>query len=168
MATKALISEEEYLRTSYPDLDCEYRNGEILERTLPDYRHARTQKRLIVIFDRLEALRVPLFVCPELRLRLAKGLYRIPDVCVFSPEQPSESVPSTPPLIAIEISSPDDRLTRIREKLEEYRQWGVPYVWLVDPHSRRLYGCTSAGLSEVPSFRVAEFDLEITAPEIFD
>jgi Uma2 family endonuclease len=37
-------------------------------------------------------------------------------------------VPDTPPLIVVEILSPDDRLTEVREKLEEYRAWGVPHV----------------------------------------
>jgi Uma2 family endonuclease len=74
--------------------------------------------------------------------------FLIPDVAVFYPHEPG-LVPDTPPLIAIEILSPDDRLTKVREKLEEYRAWGVPHVWLVDPHSRRLYSCDE-GLREVP------------------
>jgi Uma2 family endonuclease len=69
-------------------------------------------------------------------------------------------------LIAIEILSPDDRLTEVREKLEEYRRWGVPHVWLVDPHSRRLYVCTT-GLCEVSSFHVPEFELQIHPADIF-
>jgi hypothetical protein len=56
---------------------------------------------------------------------------RKPWVClraspVFHPREPG-LVPDTPPLIAIEILSPDDLLTEVREKLEEYRAWGVPH-----------------------------------------
>jgi len=167
MATKALVSVEEYLRTSFPDLDREYRDGEIVERTLPDLKHSRAQKRLGAIFDQFEARQISLFACTELRLRVADRRVLIPDVCVFSPTLPTESCPSTPPFIAIEIASPDDTLTEIREKLEEYRQWGVPHVWLVDPHSRRLYVCT-AGLSEVAAFRLPEFEIEITPSQIFE
>jgi Uma2 family endonuclease len=76
-------------------------------------------------------------------------------------------VPDTPPLIAVEILSPDDRLTEVREKLEEYRAWGVPHVWLVDPHSRRLYSC-DAGLREVASFLVGELDIEVTPDQVFE
>jgi Uma2 family endonuclease len=53
-----------------------------------------------------------------------------------------------------------------REKLEEYRKWGVPHVWLVDPESRRLYTCDS-GLVEVDRFTVPELAIEISPTEIF-
>jgi len=165
MAIKAAVSVEEYLRMSFSGLDCEYRDGEIVERTLPDYPHSRTQAKLIAFFHRLEQS-LPLYVCPELRLKVTATRFMIPDVAVFSPEQPASAIPENPPLIAIEILSPDDRLTEVREKLEEYRRWGVPHVWLVDPHSRRLYVCT-AGLSEVLSFHVPEFELQIHPADIF-
>jgi Uma2 family endonuclease len=76
-------------------------------------------------------------------------------------------LPDSPPLIAIEVLSPDDRLTAVREKLQEYRAWGVPHVWLVDPHSRRLYNCDT-GLTEVASFAVPELGVKLGPVEIFD
>jgi len=76
-------------------------------------------------------------------------------------------VPDTPPLIAVEILSPDDRLSEVREKLEEYREWGVTHVWLVDPHSRRLYSCDQ-GLREVSFFRVGERSLEVMPDQLFE
>ncbi|MBI3472275.1 MAG: Uma2 family endonuclease [Candidatus Solibacter usitatus] len=167
MATKALVSLGEYLRTSFPDLDREYRDGEIVERSWPDIQHAKTQKRLIAIFSRLEEEGVLLLAFPELRLRISPVRVLIPDVCVFSPIEPQQRFPSTPPLVAIEILSLDDPLTAVREKLEEYRQWGVTHAWLADPHSRRLYTCT-AGLSEVDSFHLPEFGIEITPAQIFE
>lgn len=42
MGAKTGISVEEYLRTKFPDLDHEYRNGELVQRTLPDYLHGKT------------------------------------------------------------------------------------------------------------------------------
>ncbi|MCP6756852.1 Uma2 family endonuclease, partial [Klebsiella pneumoniae] len=71
------------------------------------------------------------------------------------------------PFIAIEILSLDDRMTEVRGKLEEYRAWGVPHVWLVDPHSRRLYTCDE-GLHEVESLRVPELDLVVTPADAFE
>ena len=76
-------------------------------------------------------------------------------------------MPDSPPLIAIEVLSTDDRLTAVREKLEEYRAWGVPHVRLVDLHSRRLYIC-DCGLTEVTSFNVPELPVEISPTQIFD
>ena len=46
MGTKAAISEEEYLHTSFPGVDCEYRDGELVERALPEYIHGRAQLEL--------------------------------------------------------------------------------------------------------------------------
>ena len=37
MESKAALPVEEYLRTSFPDLDKEYQDGELVERSLPDY-----------------------------------------------------------------------------------------------------------------------------------
>lgn len=39
MDASAGVSVDEYLHTSFPDLDREYRDGELVERTLPDYLH---------------------------------------------------------------------------------------------------------------------------------
>ena len=65
------------------------------------------------------------------------------------------------------LLSPDDRLTKVREKLEEYKSWGVPHVWLVDPHSRRLYTCEK-GLNEVAALPVPELGVTVTAEDIFE
>jgi len=110
--------------------------------------------------------RLPVFPSVETRLRLRKNLVLIPDVTVFHPTEPCSGLPEFPPLIAIEVLSSDDRLTKVRSKLEEYRAWGVKHVWLVDPRQRRMYTCGN-GLTEVASLRVLEFDLEILPGDIF-
>jgi Uma2 family endonuclease len=100
-------------------------------------------------------------------LRPRKGLVLIPGICVYWPERTASRLPDTPPLIAIEIMSPDDRLTAVGDKLEEYRARGVKHACLVDPNSRRMYIC-NAGLTEVPSLRVPEIDAELTPANIFE
>src|SRR5258708_5072180 len=97
MGVQTAISFEEYLRTSFPDLDREYRDGEVLERTLPDYLHGRTQLRLGLIFSALSKLK-PVYPCVETRMQLRHGHCLIPDVAVFYPEEPAR-VPDSPPLI---------------------------------------------------------------------
>jgi Uma2 family endonuclease len=42
------------------------------------------------------------------------------------------------PELVVEILSPDDRMSRIREKLHDYFSAGVLVVWLVDPALRRV------------------------------
>jgi Uma2 family endonuclease len=166
MGARTTFSVDEYLRTSFPGLDREFRDGEIVERSVPDTLHARTQVLIGVFFEALRK-RLSVFAYSELRLKLREGLVLIPDVCVYWPSRPPSRLPETPPLIAIEILSPDDRLTEVRDKLEQYRAWGVSHVWLVDPHSRRMYTC-DAGLTEVSSLRVNEFEVELTAADVFE
>ena len=166
MGAKSAISVEQYLRTSFPDLDKEFRDGEIVERSLPDLLHSFTQGLLVAFFVALRK-KLPVFVFPELRLRVRSGLFLIPDVCVFHPSKPQVRVPDTPPLLAVEILSPDDRHTEVRGKLEEYRIWGVPHVWLVDPHLKRMYIC-DPGLKEVPTLCIPELGIEVTPADIFE
>ena len=166
MGTNPALTADEYLRTSYPGLDREYRDGEVLERALPDRLHSKTQKLLISLFALLEQ-RLPLFGYPELRLRLRPGLIRIPDMSVFYPEEPTENVPGKPPFIAIEILSPDDRMSEVLGKLEEYRAWGVAHVWLVDPHAQRMYVCAD-GLHEVATLTIPELGITVQPSDIFE
>jgi Uma2 family endonuclease len=164
MAARTGVPVEEYLHTSFPDLDREYRDGEVVERSMPDYLHGKTQLLLGAFFL---ALKLPtrIFPCSETRMRLKEGLILIPDVAVFWPDEPPP-LPDRPPLIVVEILSPDDRLSAVRAKLEEYRAWGVPNVWVVDPHLRRMYTC-EARLMEVEKLVAAEIGVEIGAAAIF-
>jgi len=70
-------------------------------------------------------------------ISIAAGKYRIPDVCVYLQPAPHDPVLKTPPFIAIEILSPEDRMSRLRQKIDEYLAFGVSYVWLIDPERRR-------------------------------
>ena len=153
---------EEYLHTSFPGVDCEYRDGELVERALPDFPHGRTQGLFGFCFHSL-----PVFAAHSVRLKLREGLYLIPDVSVFWPARPAAPLPESPPLIAIEVLSPDDRFIALREKLHEYHAWGIGHVWLVDPYSRRLYTC-GTGLKEVKSFSVPELGITLGPEQIFD
>jgi len=165
MGAKTGLSIEEYLHTSFQDLDREYRDGELVERSLPDYLHGKTQLLLAAFFVALRK-QLSIFPCTETRMKLRPGRYAIPDLAVFWPEEPPR-LPEAPPLVVIEILSLDDRLAEVRDKLEEYKAWGVAHVWLVDPHSRRMYTCET-GLVETPSLKISELGVEITSVDIFE
>ena len=53
MATKPLVSAEEYLRTSFDGPDREYVDGEIVERNVGENQHSKAQGRLIEVFYEL-------------------------------------------------------------------------------------------------------------------
>jgi Uma2 family endonuclease len=165
MAIKAPVTAEQYLHMTF-EYDAEYVHGEIVERAMPDRLHSKIQLLILMAIGRL-IQSYPLFPYPELRLRLAPGVFRIPDVSVFSGEDTRESVPSSPPFLVIEILSKDDRHYDLMEKLEEYRAWGVPNIWVVDPYSKRLSLYTASGLQNVSSLALAGYPLELTPAALF-
>jgi Uma2 family endonuclease len=145
MQAATLISVNEYLHTSY-DPDCDYVDGVIEERNLGEYNHARLQ--LLIGAYLLRQVSSGLRVVVEQRIRTAPTRFRVPDVVVID-GKPDQQVLSIPPLLCIEILSPEDRLTRIQTRADEYLAMGVPEVWIIDPESLRTYICDSSGLHEV-------------------
>ncbi|HEX5228007.1 MAG TPA: Uma2 family endonuclease [Bryobacteraceae bacterium] len=165
MATKAQVTAEQYLHMTF-ERDAEFVHGEIVERAVPDRLHSKIQLRILMAIGRL-IQSYPLFPYPELRMMLGLGVYRIPDVAVFSGEDATESVPSSPPHLVVEILSKDDRHYDLMEKLEEYRVWGVPNIWVVDPYSKRMSVYTTGGLQNVSSLTLPDFPLELTPAALF-
>lgn len=166
MASRVQIPVEEYLRTSYEGADREYVDGEVVERNVGNNPHSEVQWRLGAFFWELSKQH-PAHGRPELRVRVGERRYRVVDLAVYAGEAPTESVPSSPPLIAVEILSPDDRMSEMIEKLREYRQWGVPHVWLVDPQARALYSLDEDGFGERSRLAVPEFSAELTTEQVF-
>ncbi len=166
MATKAVLSEAEYLRTSFPGVDQELHNGELVERGMPDLFHSEVQSNLSAFF-RVRKATHQIYSYSELRLKVRPDRVMIPDVAVFWPDKPKEAFPSLCPFIAVEILSPDDRKSEVLSKLQEYLDWGVPNVWLIDPHKKRLYLCKD-GLQEVASYQLTEINLAVTPADLFD
>jgi Uma2 family endonuclease len=135
MGTSLLVSEEEYLTTSY-EPDCEYDEGLLLERNLGEQPHGVLQLAIgSFLYERRK--RFGIRVITEQRIRIAARKYRVPDVCVYLQPAPPDPVPSTPPFIVIEILSPEDRMSRVRKKIDEFLAFGGPYVWVIDPEARR-------------------------------
>jgi len=164
MATKAQITAEQYLHMTF-EHDAEFVHGEIVERSMPNYTHGRIQTLLSSLF---EAVRSPhrLLACSGVRMRIGPDLYRIPDIAVFV-NAPKLAVPEQPPMVVGEILSPDDRYHDVVEKLDEYRMWGVPNVWVVGPLAKRFAVYTDWGLQYVSSLALADYSLELTPGILF-
>jgi len=167
MGVKAQLSVEEYLHMNFDGLDCDYVDGQIVERAMPDNPHSGVQDRLIEILHDLKK-KHPFHVRPELRQKVTESRYRVTDIAVFLGHRPTERYPATPPYIAIEILSPDDRYSETVKKLGEYYQWGVPHVWLIDPARRRFAVYDSSGLREVAELRLPDRGVILTAADVFE
>src|ERR1700730_14292074 len=115
MASRTLISVEEYVRTSYRP-DCDYVDGEVVERNLGEYDHSSTQKKLVVYFGQREQ-QWGIEVVPEQRVQVEPRRFRIPVVCVVLGPV-AEQIFTKPPFLCIEILSPEDRLSRVEERVD--------------------------------------------------
>jgi Uma2 family endonuclease len=164
MATKALITPELYFATQF-EREPELVRGELVERPLPTFPHGNIQLRM---GSRLMALQqsYPVFTGVEIRVRMAPDLYRIPDVSMWEGAAP-DSLPTRPPLLVVEISSPDDRLDAMLQKLDEYRAWGVPHIWLIEPELKRIHVYDHGSLTAVSRLELPQFGFAVSAEELF-
>jgi Uma2 family endonuclease len=167
MGTSLLVSEQEYLTTGY-EPDCEYDEGVLLERNVGERPHSILETAFgAFFFERRKRLRIQ--VLTEQRIRMAPRRYRVPDVCVYKEPAPRDRIFSTPPFIAIEILSPEDRMSRVHKKIDEYLAFGVAYVWLIDPEERRADVYTASGFYEAKDgvLRAEDPPIEVVLAELF-
>ena len=165
MATTTEVPLDVYLHTSYHP-DREWVAGELKERNVGNRPHSIVQKFFMKFFLALEKEH-HLLVYSELRTQVAASSYRIPDVLVLRDDDPFTAIVHTPPLLCIQILSPDDRMADLWEKIEDYSAMGVKAVWVVDPQRRRAFVLEDGAL--LPADRLTLPGTPITArtDEIF-
>ena len=98
-------------------------------------------------------------------MRVASGKHRVADLAVFE-EPPARPVALTPPLVIIEILSPDDRASELHRKLADYTAFGVPNIWIVDPMLGEIYVYGDRSLRQVASFELPAYGLSFPEADI--
>ena len=161
-ALPALVSVEEYLRTAYRP-DCDYVDGVLMERNVGEKSHAILQKRMLLYLEQRSTL-WGIFVIQETRIQVSPTHFRVPDVCVIAGPEPDEEIFTRPPFLCIEILSPEDRMTRMQTKIDDYLAFGVSYVWVIDPQTRRAWVYTSDLIREVRDGELRTEQPGITVP----
>jgi Uma2 family endonuclease len=145
--TPTLVSVDEYLHTVYRP-DCDYVDGNILERNVGEKDHGKAQRE-ILFFLHARSEQWNIFVIQEQRIQLSPTRYRVSDICVVPGPEPDEQIFTAPPFLCIEILSPEDRMNRMQQKIDDYLAFGVRYVWVVDPQTRKAWIYTSEASREV-------------------
>jgi Uma2 family endonuclease len=146
MATSAVVPVSEYLSTAYRP-DCDYVDGEVQERNLGESDHSELQRQLLKLLSTPESEK-HLRANPELRVQVGPDRFRVPDICVRLEPVAREQIVRTAPLLCIEILSPEDRLSRMRERVRDFLDMGVREVWVVNPESRSVMIFAGAGMVE--------------------
>jgi Uma2 family endonuclease len=113
--------------------DVEYIDGELKERNVGKWEHARLQLIIGSWFRQNEQL-WGVGGVTEQRMRVSETKVRIPDVALLPPGRQPD-VTTEPPVLVVEILSPDDRYGDTMAKIRDYLHWGVNTVWIIDPDS---------------------------------
>ncbi|HTU44586.1 MAG TPA: Uma2 family endonuclease [Bryobacteraceae bacterium] len=165
MPSTTLISVEEYLSTSY-DPDCDYIDGEVIERNMGEADHGNLQNSIGAwLWTRRKALRIHVFT--ETRTQVARTRFRIPDIAVTT-HKTKGRILREPPFLCIEILSPEDRVSRMEVKIDDYLKFGVAHVWLIDPRKKLAWSYTRGGRREATAvLTTSEPRIELPIAELF-
>ncbi len=166
MATVAFIPVSDYLATSYRP-DCDYVDGDVQERKLGETSHSAIQVFLGSFFSankRTWGLRA----LTECRVQVSATRFRVPDVCVISLPSKFENILTEPPLLCIEILSPEDTMSRTQARFDDYLAMGIENIWLIDPIERRFWTVDADGIRplKADAFTIAESLVRIPIAEI--
>ncbi len=128
------VSVDEYLHADY-EHDMDYVDGVLEERDLGENSHSNLQTELAVLLrNHRGEWKVKAFV--EQRVQITPTRYRVPDLCILPDGWKNTPIVTTPPLLCIEILSPEDRLSRTLVKCNDYFRLGTPEAWIFDPAQR--------------------------------
>jgi Uma2 family endonuclease len=167
MAVAELVSVEQYLHTSF-EHDAEFVEGRIVERPMPTWEHSSVQGFLIETL-RIIGRSLDLFARPEQRIQTLADHFRVPDVCVVGerPDPQDRGIVTQPPYLCIEILSPEDRAAETMEKVREYLNFGVEWVWVIDPASLtgQVHSRSSVASVENKIFSTDRFSVDLAGVE---
>ncbi len=142
VAVKQRVSAEEYL--AIPDWRkpyLEYMDGEVREKVMGDLTHGGIVSNVTTAFE-LVRRRVGGACGPEIRCEFrwdGREAYLLPDCAYWTKGRPLHGLKAAlPPLVAVEVRSPDETMAAQREKCRFYRDHGVDIAWLIDPRSETV------------------------------
>jgi Uma2 family endonuclease len=125
---------EVYLHSFY-EPDAEYVDGAIEQRAMGEWNHANWQAAILE-FYRSRCHEWNIKAAAELRVQVAAGNFRVPDVTVTDCGKPIEQV--IPPIAVFEVLSPEDTLSRMMTKLGDYERMGIQSILVLDPNGKHF------------------------------
>lgn len=142
MVTTTRMTLDEFLALPETKPYREYIHGEVYEKPMPNREHAELCAELIALLRNYLVDSKEGRVYTELRhIERQQDWVYLPDINVTLAGRlgPFAAGPEEiPPDFAIEVLSPDDRYTRIAERVDYYMRSGVRLLWLVDPEARSI------------------------------
>ena len=140
MDPTTLVSVHEYLHTDYSP-DCDYVDGVLEDRNVGTSKHSIVQMEVVLLSCAVSANGSDSSFVRTTNSDLGDA-FQSPDVCVLLAADPEEDIVTTAPFLCVEVVSPDDRSSRLQEKVRDYLNIGVRFVWVIDPNSRTAWTYT--------------------------
>src|SRR5262249_51528886 len=117
-------------------------DGEIVEMSRPGKQHGLVCGNVARILGNYAVATKRGYVCTnDTGIVVARDPDRVrgPDVMYFEDatayEQVGEKFAETPPLLAVEVSSPNDNMGKVNRRIQDQLRFGAKLVWLLDPDS---------------------------------
>ncbi len=157
--TKKLTFEQYLVYNDGTDNRYEFEDGNLLLMPPATGKHEAIITMLLIrFFLEIQRLGLPLQVRPSGTEVLTTGQGRKPDVCVITNDQAREienstAILKTPPLLAVEVVSPESIDRDYNRKFTEYQNIGIPEYWIVDPIKNQVTVCLLAN----ESYQVKQF-----------
>ena len=169
--TKLITAEEFYEWAHRPenrDKNCELVRGEIVEMSRPGKRHGMICGNVARILGNYAVQRKKGYVCSNdtgVVVGRKPDTVRGPDVLFFDDvdqvEQVDEKYGETPPLLAVEVLSPNDTTGKVMRRVREQKRIGTRLVWVLDPEELNVVVC-QRGQED----KIVEFDEELTGEDV--
>src|SRR5713101_3452339 len=140
MTPKTLMSVEEFTALPGDGMLHELNEGELITMPPPRPRHGSCQVAIAAALREFATARDRVTVYIESGYRLTPHTLRGPDVSFVRKsrlQDPDEYFDGAPDL-AVEIVSPGDDASDLREKIKQYLDAGTSVVWVVYPRSRQI------------------------------
>jgi Uma2 family endonuclease len=144
-ATKLLTAEEYFDWANSPenrDKYCELVRGEIVEMSRPGRRHGFVCANVVWILGQFVRQRRKGYICSNdtgVVTEHDPDTVRGPDVMLFEDAEHYEDLDlkygEHPPLLAVEVLSPNDVPGKVNQRVVEQLAFGTRLVWVVDPEA---------------------------------
>ncbi len=122
----------------------ELEDGDLLLMNPPTGRHALIIRFLYHLLEaEIKRLNLPWVTLQGIGVRTSVKRSRIPDLTVVNLQQIEakldvSAVVESPPILVIEIVSPESRIRDYRYKRSEYSVVSIPEYWIVDPEKKKV------------------------------
>lgn len=146
VAAKLMTAEEFYEWANHPDNRhkyCELERGEIVEMSRPGRMHGLVCANVVWILGGYVRQRKKGYVCSNdtgVIVERDPDTVRGPDVMLFEDaariEDVDEKYGEKPPVLAVEVMSPNDTPGKIMRRVGEQKRFGTRLIWVLDPEAR--------------------------------